>query len=73
MLILAQIPIVASTGGLVDTVKEGYTGFHIGAFNVDVSKEAIALVCLSLYFGRYRNNETLNGIFSSAKQLIQQM
>ncbi|KAG9454537.1 hypothetical protein H6P81_007441 [Aristolochia fimbriata] len=29
------VPIVASTGGLVDTVKEGYTGFHIGAFNVD--------------------------------------
>ncbi|KAL5972888.1 hypothetical protein ACLOJK_039694 [Asimina triloba] len=29
------IPIVASTGGLVDTVKEGRTGFHVGAFNVD--------------------------------------
>ncbi|KAL6004133.1 hypothetical protein ACLOJK_004680 [Asimina triloba] len=29
------IPIVASTGGLVDTVKEGFTGFHVGAFNVD--------------------------------------
>ncbi|KAK9145817.1 hypothetical protein Sjap_005720 [Stephania japonica] len=28
------IPIVTSTGGLVDTVKEGYTGFHMGAFNV---------------------------------------
>ncbi|CAK7357458.1 unnamed protein product [Dovyalis caffra] len=27
--------IVASTGGLVDTVKEGYTGFHMGAFNVE--------------------------------------
>ncbi|CAH9117012.1 unnamed protein product [Cuscuta europaea] len=27
--------ICASTGGLVDTVKEGYTGFHMGAFNVD--------------------------------------
>lgn len=27
--------IVSSTGGLVDTVKEGYTGFHMGAFNVE--------------------------------------
>lgn len=30
------MPIVASTGGLVDTVKEGYTGFQMGAFNVEV-------------------------------------
>uniref|UniRef100_A0A5B7AVT5 Granule-bound starch synthase 1, chloroplastic/amyloplastic n=1 Tax=Davidia involucrata TaxID=16924 RepID=A0A5B7AVT5_DAVIN len=29
------VPIVASTGGLVDTVTEGYTGFHMGAFNVE--------------------------------------
>lgn len=29
------VPIVSSTGGLVDTVKEGYTGFHMGAFNVE--------------------------------------
>ncbi|XP_004306617.1 PREDICTED: granule-bound starch synthase 1, chloroplastic/amyloplastic-like [Fragaria vesca subsp. vesca] len=29
------VPIVASTGGLVDTVKEGYTGFHMGSFNVE--------------------------------------
>ncbi|XP_051115414.1 granule-bound starch synthase 1, chloroplastic/amyloplastic-like [Andrographis paniculata] len=29
------IPICASTGGLVDTVKEGYTGFHMGEFNVN--------------------------------------
>ncbi|XP_048127912.1 granule-bound starch synthase 1, chloroplastic/amyloplastic-like isoform X3 [Rhodamnia argentea] len=29
------VPIVASTGGLVDTVLEGYTGFHMGAFNVE--------------------------------------
>ena len=35
---MLQVPIVASTGGLVDTVKEGFTGFHMGAaFNVDVS------------------------------------
>ena len=33
---LLQVPIVASTGGLVDTVKEGFTGFHMGAFNVEV-------------------------------------
>ncbi|CAM6022266.1 unnamed protein product [Sphagnum balticum] len=30
------VPIVASTGGLVDTVQEGITGFQVGtAFNVD--------------------------------------
>ncbi|KAK9280287.1 hypothetical protein L1049_013975 [Liquidambar formosana] len=29
------IPIVASTGGLVDTVKEGFTGFQMGAFSVE--------------------------------------
>ncbi|KAL0313122.1 UNVERIFIED_CONTAM: Granule-bound starch synthase 1, chloroplastic/amyloplastic [Sesamum radiatum] len=29
------IPICASTGGLVDTVTEGYTGFHMGDFNVE--------------------------------------
>jgi granule-bound starch synthase len=33
---LKQVPIVSSTGGLVDTVKEGYTGFHAEAFNVEV-------------------------------------
>lgn len=27
---------MASTGGLVDTVKEGFTGFQMGAFNVEV-------------------------------------
>ena len=31
-----QIPICSSTGGLVDTVKEGVTGFHMGSFNVEV-------------------------------------
>lgn len=29
------IPICASTGGLVDTVKEGYTGFQMGTFDVE--------------------------------------
>ncbi|PKI53911.1 hypothetical protein CRG98_025705 [Punica granatum] len=29
------VPIVASTGGLVNTVIEGFTGFQIGAFNVE--------------------------------------
>ena len=29
------VPIVASTGGLVDTVKEGVTGFHMGALDPD--------------------------------------
>ncbi|XP_019426840.1 PREDICTED: granule-bound starch synthase 1, chloroplastic/amyloplastic-like [Lupinus angustifolius] len=30
-----SVPIVSSTGGLVDTVREGFTGFHTGAFNVE--------------------------------------
>ncbi|KAI9092277.1 hypothetical protein K1719_027777 [Acacia pycnantha] len=29
------VPIVSSTGGLVDTVKEGYTGFHMGPFSIE--------------------------------------
>lgn len=29
------IPICSSTGGLVDTVEEGVTGFHMGSFNVE--------------------------------------
>mmetsp|Transcript_4754 Transcript_4754/g.5525 ORF Transcript_4754/g.5525 Transcript_4754/m.5525 type:complete len:621 (+) Transcript_4754:57-1919(+) len=29
------VPVVASTGGLVDTVKEGVTGFQIGAMDPD--------------------------------------
>eukprot|EP00232_Nephroselmis_pyriformis_P002636 CAMPEP_0182913272 /NCGR_PEP_ID=MMETSP0034_2-20130328/37952_1 /TAXON_ID=156128 /ORGANISM="Nephroselmis pyriformis, Strain CCMP717" /LENGTH=621 /DNA_ID=CAMNT_0025049985 /DNA_START=21 /DNA_END=1886 /DNA_ORIENTATION=+ len=39
------VPIVASTGGLVDTVKEGVTGFHMGAFDPDrlVPADAAAL------------------------------
>ena len=28
-------PLVTSTGGLVDTVKEAVTGFHIGAVDQD--------------------------------------
>lgn len=31
-----QVPNVASTGGLVNTVVEGFTGFQMGAFNVEV-------------------------------------
>lgn len=42
---LPQVPIVASTGGLVDTVKEGFTGFQMGAFNVEVSKWLFLLLC----------------------------
>ncbi len=29
------VPLVASTGGLVDTVKEGVTGFQMGAMDPD--------------------------------------
>ena len=29
------VPVVSSTGGLVDTVKEGVTGFHMGAFDLE--------------------------------------
>lgn len=40
------VPIVASTGGLVDTVKEGVTGFHMGAMDPDalVSDDVEAMV-----------------------------
>jgi granule-bound starch synthase len=36
------VPLVASTGGLVDTVKEGVTGFQMGAMNPDRLDEADA-------------------------------
>ena len=29
------VPIVSTTGGLVDTVKEGVTGYHMGAMEPD--------------------------------------
>jgi granule-bound starch synthase len=32
------VPIVASTGGLVDTVVEGVTGFHMGAMDTECEK-----------------------------------
>lgn len=36
------VPLVASTGGLVDTVKEGVTGFQMGAMNPDRLEDADA-------------------------------
>jgi granule-bound starch synthase len=36
------VPVVSSTGGLVDTVKEGITGFHMGAFDPDKLNQADA-------------------------------
>jgi len=39
------VPVVATTGGLVDTVKEGVTGFHIGEMDPDdlVEKDVEAI------------------------------
>lgn len=34
------VPLVSSTGGLVDTVKEGVTGFHMGVFDPDNLEQA---------------------------------
>ena len=48
MLVWMQVPIVASTGGLVDTVKEGYNGFQMGAFSVEVSRLFFVFVCWHL-------------------------
>merc|ERR1719231_549038 len=43
------VPVVSSTGGLVDTVKEGVTGFHIGAMDpdhlVEADVEAVVETC----------------------------
>ena len=36
------VPIVATTGGLVDTVIDGVTGFHMGAMDVDCDSVAPA-------------------------------
>ena len=44
------VPLVASTGGLVDTVKEGVTGFQMGAMDpdglIDADAEAVAATIL---------------------------
>ncbi|KAM0850590.1 hypothetical protein ACQ4PT_052980 [Festuca glaucescens] len=37
------IPICSSTGGLVDTVKEGVTGFHMGSFSAEVKNNRLGL------------------------------
>lgn len=39
-----QVPIVASTGGLVDTVKEGFTGFHMGSLSVEVINSSLSYI-----------------------------
>jgi granule-bound starch synthase len=36
------VPIVSSTGGLVDTVEEGYTGFQMGEFGVECEAVEVA-------------------------------
>ena len=36
------VPLVSSTGGLVDTVKDGVTGFHMGVFDTDELVESDA-------------------------------
>jgi hypothetical protein len=54
-----QIPICSSTGGLVDTVEEGVTGFHMGSFNVEVKNNTDSLFSGSI------NENSLWLIFSS--------
>ena len=41
-MVAGTVPIVSSTGGLVDTVKDGVTGFHFGAVNPDRLEAAAA-------------------------------
>ncbi len=46
-----SVPIVSSTGGLVDTVKEGVTGYHIGALDADeLTEEDAAAVAATVVF-----------------------
>ncbi|KAK4421455.1 Granule-bound starch synthase 1, chloroplastic/amyloplastic [Sesamum alatum] len=66
------IPICASTGGLVDTVKEGYTGFHMGDFNVecatvdpaDVLKIAAAVDRALAVYGTFAYKEMIKNCMS---------
>ncbi|KAL6550552.1 hypothetical protein OROMI_021040 [Orobanche minor] len=66
------IPICASTGGLVDTVKEGYTGFHMGDFNVecatvdpvDVLKIVKAVARAVAVYGTLAFNEIIKNCMS---------
>ncbi|CAI0453268.1 unnamed protein product [Linum tenue] len=41
------VPIVASTGGLVNTVRDGRTGFHMGDFSVEVSEREMIQNCMA--------------------------
>jgi len=45
-MVYGTVPVVASTGGLIDTVKEGVTGFHMGALDPDdlVAEDVAAVV-----------------------------
>jgi granule-bound starch synthase len=43
------VPIVASTGGLVDTVTEDVTGFHIGPLDPDVLLESDVVACAAAF------------------------
>merc|ERR1711998_427701 len=45
------VPVVATTGGLVDTVKDGVTGFHMGPMDPDGLEEedveAMVTACIA--------------------------
>lgn len=51
----------ASTGGLVDTVIEGKTGFHMGRLSVDVSMVAGYMVFLAVQGGGAKRREEGGG------------
>lgn len=44
-MIQCQIPLVSTTGGLADTVIDGYTGLQMGAFSVEVSTLIVSDPC----------------------------
>ncbi|XP_073052098.1 granule-bound starch synthase 1, chloroplastic/amyloplastic-like [Primulina eburnea] len=66
------IPICSSTGGLVDTVKEGYTGFQMGDFNIecetvdpaDVLKIATAVERALMVYGTLAFTEMIKNCMS---------
>lgn len=69
---LWQVPIVSCTGGLVDTVKEGYTGFQIGSLSVEVSI-SYGILSANLFSIEYRHMLMAMLILFSARLLFQLM
>lgn len=60
------VPLVSTTGGLVDTVKDGVTGFHLGKMDpdklLDKDAQAVAQGMIRCCFDQGRINTVLSSL-----------